>query len=112
MEASACESPSADGGAAAVRGGATVVAGDRECAGTNLGATVARDDRCYGDWGRDGVLAVATRHLGWRLAEAVREVADVGYAAAQGIRRFWQRAATEKELAVFVHRLKSELAKR
>ena len=23
----------------------------------------------HGDWGRDGVVAVATRHLGWRLVE-------------------------------------------
>ena len=44
----------------------------------------------YGDWGRNGLMAVATRHLGWRLVNVVREVPGLSYgAAAQGIRRFW-----------------------
>jgi hypothetical protein len=47
----------------------------------------------YGDWGRDGTMAVATRDLGWRLVEVVQAVGGVGYAAAaQGVRRFWKRA--------------------
>jgi hypothetical protein len=28
----------------------------------------------HGDWGREGTMAVSTRHLGWRLTEAVRRV--------------------------------------
>ena len=44
----------------------------------------------HGDWGRNGLMAVATRHLGWRLVEVVQEIPGLGYgAAAQGIRRFW-----------------------
>ena len=40
------------------------------------------------DWGRDGTMAVATRYLGWRLADVVREVPGLKYAAAaQWIRR-------------------------
>jgi hypothetical protein len=46
----------------------------------------------HGDWGRDGLLAVAMRHLGWRLGEVVGKGPGVSYAAAaQGIRRFWKR---------------------
>ena len=49
-------------------------------------------DHQYGDWGRNGLMAVATRHLGWRLVEVVREIPGLGYsAAAQGIRRFWSQ---------------------
>jgi len=55
----------------------------------------------HGDWGRNGLMAVATRHLGWRLVEVVREIPGLAYsAAAQGIRRFWmqlpQDAAKER----------------
>jgi hypothetical protein len=28
----------------------------------------------HGDWGRDGLVAVATRHLGWRLVEVAGEM--------------------------------------
>ena len=53
----------------------------------------------HGDWGRDGLLAVATRHLGWRLGEVVGREPGVSYAgAAQGIRRFWQRAPNSPEM--------------
>jgi hypothetical protein len=46
----------------------------------------------YGDWGRNGLMAVATRHLGWRLVGVVREIPGLGYGAtAQGIRRFWSQ---------------------
>ncbi len=51
-------------------------------------------------------MAVATRHLGWRWVEVVREVPGLKYAAAaQGIRRFWRRAEEGSELAVFTRRL-------
>ena len=38
----------------------------------------------YGDWGRDGTLAVATRELGWRMVKAVKEIKGLRYAAADG----------------------------
>ena len=66
----------------------------------------------YGDWGRDGLLAVATRHLGWRLVEVVREVPGLGYAAAaQGIRRFWEQAGERHELSAFVGTLLNTMSK-
>jgi hypothetical protein len=30
-------------------------------------------------WGRDGVVTVATGHLGWRLVEMVGKIPGVGY---------------------------------
>ncbi len=58
---------------------------------------------------RDGTMAVATRHLGWRLADVVREVPGLKYAAAaQGIHRFWRRAEEGTEMAAFARRLKSK----
>ena len=66
----------------------------------------------YGDWGRDGTMAVATRELGWRLVEVVKAVGGIEYAAAaQGVRRFWKRAAERKEMAEFAKRLRAALAK-
>ena len=38
-----------------------------------LGRTWGEMTEGYGDWGRDGTMAVATRHLGWRLVEVMRE---------------------------------------
>ena len=65
----------------------------------------------YGDWGRDGTMAVATRHLGWRLVEVVREVQGLKYAAAaQGIRRFWRRAEDGTEPAEFARQLKAKVS--
>ena len=65
----------------------------------------------YGDWGRDGTLAVATRHFGWRLVDAVREVPGLNYAAAaQGIRRFWRRAEDGTEPEAFIRRLQAKLS--
>ena len=56
----------------------------------------------YGDWGRNGVMAVATRHLGWRLIEVVREIPGLSYgAAAQGIRQFWKHLAKHPEQEAF-----------
>ena len=47
--------------------------------------------------GPDGTMAVATRPLGWRLVEVVRPVRRLKYpAVAQGIKRFWRRAAEDK----------------
>ena len=74
-----------------------------------LGRTWSEMTEAYGDWGRDGTMAVATRHLGWRLADVVREVPGLKYAAAaQGIRRFWRRAEEGPDLAAFSRRLKSK----
>jgi REP element-mobilizing transposase RayT len=71
-----------------------------------LGRTWGEMTEGYGDWRRDGTMAVATRHLGWRLVEVMREVRGLKYAAAaQGIRRFWRRAEEGTELAAFTRRL-------
>ena len=65
----------------------------------------------HGDWGRDGLLAVATRHLGWRLGEVVGREPGVSYAAAaQGIRRFWKRAPNTPEMQAFVADLLDQLS--
>jgi hypothetical protein len=64
-----------------------------------------------GDWGPDGLLTVATRHLGWRLSQVVRNEAGVRYAAAaQGIRRFWKRAPNSPEMQAFVTALLDQLS--
>ena len=56
-------------------------------------------------------MAVATRHLGWRLVDVVREVRGLNYAAAaQGIRRFWSRAEKGTELAAFTRRLNAKMS--
>ena len=65
----------------------------------------------HGDWGRDGLLADATRHLGWRLGEVVEREPGVSYAAAaQGIRRFWKRAPNSPEMQAFVAALLDQLS--
>ncbi|MEN9675995.1 MAG: hypothetical protein RIS76_1891 [Verrucomicrobiota bacterium] len=65
----------------------------------------------YGDTGRDALLAVATRHLGWRLSEVVREVPGLSYAAAaQGIRRFWARCAEDKKSMTVASALQRHMA--
>lgn len=69
------------------------------------------EDMCrgHGDWGRDGVVAVATRHLGWRLVEVSGEMPGVSYAAlAQGVRRFWRLAVERPELEGFVGRMREK----
>ncbi len=72
-----------------------------------LGRRWAEMAERYGDWGRDGTLAVATRHLGWRLVDAVGLVSELHYAAAaQGTRRFWRQAEKRAELAEFVRQLR------
>ncbi|MFO1457811.1 MAG: transposase [Verrucomicrobiota bacterium] len=65
----------------------------------------------YGDVGRDALLAVSTRHLGWRLSEVVREVPGLSYAAAaQGIRRFWARCAEDKQTMALASSLRKRLS--
>lgn len=64
----------------------------------------------YGDWGRDGTIAVATRALGWRLVEVVKELNGLGYAAAaQGLRRFWKQSESRPELAAFARKLEQSV---
>ncbi len=66
----------------------------------------------YGDWGRDGVVTVATGHLGWTLVEVVGEVPEVTYGTlAQGVRRFRSLSASRPEMALFADRLKDTLSK-
>jgi hypothetical protein len=56
-----------------------------------LGRTWSDLTSRHGYWGRNGLMAVATRHPGWRLIEGVREIPGLSYgAAAQGIRQFWR----------------------
>jgi hypothetical protein len=66
----------------------------------------------HGDSGRDGLLAVATRHLGWRLDEVVEREPGVSYAApAQCIRRFRKRAPDSPEIQAFIAALLNQLSK-
>lgn len=61
----------------------------------------------YGEWGRDALVAVATRHLGWRLIEVSERIPDARYGAlAQGVRRFWRQAAERPEYQEFVRRMR------
>ena len=72
-----------------------------------LGGKWAEMTARYGDWGRDGTMAVATRHLGWRLVEVVKQIPGLKYAAAaQGIRRFWRQSEVRPEMANFADRLR------
>jgi putative transposase len=64
----------------------------------------------YGDWGRDGVLYVATRYGGYRLAELLGEMPELKYqAAAQGVRRFRLGLKEDPAKERFVNRLKKQL---
>jgi len=61
----------------------------------------------HGDWGRDGVVAVATRHLGWGLVEVSGKMPGVKYGSlAQGVRRFWRPAGERTELEEFARRMR------
>ena len=65
----------------------------------------------YGDWGRDGVLYVATRHGGYRLAELLSELPEIKYqAAAQGIRRFRLGLKDDPAKERFVSRLRKQMS--
>ncbi len=59
----------------------------------------------HGDWGRDGVMYVAVRHGGMRLAEVVRSVGLKYQAAAQAVKRFAQTLADDPERKRFVAKL-------
>ena len=48
-----------------------------------LGRTGSDMTSRLGDWGRNGLMAVATRHLGWRLIEVVPAVKPLLVAAAR-----------------------------
>lgn len=75
-----------------------------------LGRRWAEMAERYGDWGRDGTMAVATRELGWRLVEVVRTVGGIGYAAAaQGVGRFWRQAEQRPEMRRFAEQLQRAL---
>jgi hypothetical protein len=63
----------------------------------------------HGDWGRDGVVAVATRHLGWRLVEVAGKMPEVQYGSlAQGVRRFWRLAEERGDLKEFVEGIRGK----
>ena len=63
------------------------------------------------DWGRDGVMYVAVRHGGYRLAEVVRRIDGLKYpAGAQAVRRFGQRLDENREMKRFVAAMKREMA--
>ena len=63
----------------------------------------------YGDWGRDGVVAVANRHLGSGLVEVAGKMQEVKYGSpAQGVRRFWRLAGERTELEEFVGRMRNK----
>jgi REP element-mobilizing transposase RayT len=86
----------------------TIVAAAEKVLGRRWEAMAER----YGDWGRDGTMAVATRELGWRMVEVVKAVGGIEYAAAaQGVRGFWKWAAERNEMAEFAKRLPAALAK-
>jgi hypothetical protein len=77
-----------------------------------LGRTWREMSEGYGDWGRDGVVAVATGHLGWRLVDVAKEMPDVAYdTLAQGVRRFRRLSASRPEMEGFAISLRNKLSK-
>ena len=60
----------------------------------------------HGDWSRDGVMYVAVRYGGLRLAEVVRQVEMKYQAAAQAVKRFGQALADDPDRRQFVSKLK------
>lgn len=63
------------------------------------------------DCGRNALMAVATRHLGWRRVEVIREIPGLGHgAAAQGIRRFWMQLPEDSTKVKFRDRLLSTMS--
>ena len=64
----------------------------------------------HGDWGRDGVLFVATRYGRFRIQELLKEVPGLRYsAAALAIQRFGRAATSDRERSKFVERLRLEM---
>jgi predicted ATP-grasp superfamily ATP-dependent carboligase len=57
----------------------------------------------HGDWGWNGLMTAATRHLGWRLVEVAREILRLSYGAArQGLRWwFWTNLPKDSEKTAF-----------
>ena len=64
----------------------------------------------HGDWSRDAVMYLATRHGGLRLAEVVREVGVKYQAAAQAVKRFGQALSEDPERRRFLADLKLQLS--
>jgi REP element-mobilizing transposase RayT len=64
----------------------------------------------HGDWRRDGVMYVAVRHGGLRLAEVVRQVGMRYQAAAQGVKRFGLALADDADRQRFISKLKHQLS--
>jgi putative transposase len=64
----------------------------------------------HGDWGRDGVMYVAVRHGGLRLAEVVRQVGVKYQAAAQAVKRFGKALAADPDRKRFVAKLRNEIS--
>jgi hypothetical protein len=99
---------------AARRLGRSARAGWREivkAAEGELGRKWAEMTAAHGDWGRDGVLYVATRYGGYRLAELLGELPELKYqAAAQGVRRFRLGLKADSAKERFVTRLKKQLS--
>ncbi len=58
------------------------------------------------------MVAVATRHLGWRWVELVGKVPGGNYGSmGQGVRRFWRMAESRPELGDFVERMRTKCQK-
>ncbi|MGH9725258.1 MAG: hypothetical protein ACRD41_09350, partial [Candidatus Acidiferrales bacterium] len=64
----------------------------------------------HGDWGRDGVMYVAVRHGGLRLAEVAAQVGMNYQAAAQALKRFGQALADDPERKRFVSKLRQQIS--
>jgi putative transposase len=76
-----------------------------------LGCTWEAMQSTHGDWARDGVLYVATRYGGYRLAQVLKETPGLSYqAAAQGVRRFRRGLEADPAKEVFVARLRQQLS--
>ncbi len=66
----------------------------------------------HGEWLREGILHVAVRYQGYRLAEVYREVPELSYAAAaQALRRFERAMVQDAARRKFVDRLRKMLGK-
>lgn len=65
----------------------------------------------HGNWIRDAVSFTAVRHLGYRLAEAYREIPGLKYPAAAAVKRFGCLEVDDGERARFVGRLRRALGR-
>ena len=64
----------------------------------------------HGDWTRDAIMDVATRHGGLRLAEVVAEVGVKYQASAQAVKRFGQALLADPERKRFVAALQHNMS--